>query len=122
MGYSLYQKGEFHRIKELFNHTLLNLTLWMAIASFSFQIITDVDIDPIHEWILSVFGMNITDNILIGIEVGIFTIAGVAFIVSILVTLFLAITWVSINFIRLFTGKNKEDKGSNYQDRFDSVL
>ena len=116
--------SQFHRVKELFNQTLLNLTLWMAIASFSFQIATDTDIEAMR-WFSEAFGMNIQDAVLVGLRWAAITGFGIFFAVACSMILYLGVSWFVMNFARLVKGKKgRRDKSAKQKqyDRFESVL
>ena len=98
--------SEFHRFKELFNPTLLNLTLWMAISAFAFSILIDADLEGIR-WFSKVTGMNIQEVILAAIRwILIFMFGGIS-LVAIAVVFYIIATWIWVNIAR----RKKYSKG-----------
>ena len=104
--------SEFHRIKEIFNPTLLNLTLWMAIAAFAFSISVDVDLANIR-WFSKVTGMNMEEGVLIVIRLIGISIFGGIFLMSLAVVFYLVATWIWVN----IAGRKKypEDRNGKKQ-------
>jgi len=99
--------SQFHQTKRLFSRTLLNFTLWMAIAAFSFQLVTDIDIEAVR-WVSEAFGMNIQDSVLIGLRWFAITGFGVVFIVSFFMVIYLVVSWLVINFIGLVRSMSRK--------------
>jgi len=104
--------SEFHRVKELFNHTLLNLTLWMAISAFAFSILIDSNLENIR-WFFGVIRMSMTEDALMVIRwLLVFMFGGIS-LISFLAVCYLIVSWIVVNFVR--RRKHSEDREDKKQ-------
>ena len=95
-----HRKSEFYKIKDAFKPTLLNFTLWLAIASFQLSIALTAKPNNIL-WVLTVLNISTSEGLAYFIHFIIIVIFGATGIVASLCALAIFLVWLVGNTILL---------------------
>ena len=79
----------------------------MAVASFAFAIVVDVDY-PFIQSFFGAFHMDVADSVILALRWFAILGFGLIFIVAFLAVIYICVLWVVINVIRLTKFRNKE--------------